>query len=78
MPCSLGESQDSVSAHREEECAPGRGDAKNLDEWLRHVREEKGVSRGSTALEDRTLQEELPGYEEYTRRVRYRLALGIW
>ncbi len=26
-----------------------------------------------TALEDRTLQEELPGYQEYARRVRYRL-----
>jgi protein-S-isoprenylcysteine O-methyltransferase Ste14 len=31
-----------------------------------------------TALEDRTLQEELPGYEEYTRRVRYRLLPGIY
>ena len=26
-----------------------------------------------TYLEDRTLQRELPGYAEYTRRVRYRL-----
>jgi protein-S-isoprenylcysteine O-methyltransferase Ste14 len=30
-----------------------------------------------TALEDRTLQEELPGYQEYARRVRYRLFPGI-
>ncbi len=31
-----------------------------------------------TALEDRTLHEELNGYEEYARRVRYRLLPGIW
>jgi len=31
-----------------------------------------------TALEDRTLQRELPGYTEYTRRVRYRLLPWIW
>lgn len=31
-----------------------------------------------TALEDRTLQEELPGYREYTQRVRYRLFPGIY
>ena len=31
-----------------------------------------------TALEDRILQEELPGYMEYTREVRYRLLPGIW
>jgi len=31
-----------------------------------------------TALEDRTLLEELDGYEEYTQRVRYRLLLGVW
>ncbi len=31
-----------------------------------------------TALEDRTLQEELPGYREYARRVRYRLFPGIY
>jgi protein-S-isoprenylcysteine O-methyltransferase Ste14 len=31
-----------------------------------------------TALEDRTLQEELEGYAEYTQQVRYRLAPGIW
>jgi len=31
-----------------------------------------------TALEDRTLQEELDGYKEYAQRVRYRLLPGIW
>jgi protein-S-isoprenylcysteine O-methyltransferase Ste14 len=31
-----------------------------------------------TSLEDRTLQEELAGYRDYSRRVRYRLAPGIW
>ena len=31
-----------------------------------------------TTLEDRTLQEELPGYQDYTRRVRYRLFPGIY
>ena len=31
-----------------------------------------------TALEDRTLQEELVGYKEYAKRVRYRLLPGIW
>jgi protein-S-isoprenylcysteine O-methyltransferase Ste14 len=31
-----------------------------------------------TALEDRTLQAELPGYQEYTQEVRHRLIPGIW
>jgi protein-S-isoprenylcysteine O-methyltransferase Ste14 len=31
-----------------------------------------------TALEDKTLQTELPGYVEYTRRTRYRLLPGVW
>jgi protein-S-isoprenylcysteine O-methyltransferase Ste14 len=31
-----------------------------------------------TVLEDRTLQNELPGYEEYAQRVRYRLLPGVW
>jgi protein-S-isoprenylcysteine O-methyltransferase Ste14 len=31
-----------------------------------------------TALEDRTLQEELPGYRDYARRVRYRLIPRIY
>jgi len=35
-----------------------------------------GVIR--TALEDQTLQEELPGYRDYAQRVRYRLIPGIY
>lgn len=31
-----------------------------------------------TALEDRLLQNELPGYAEYARRTRFRLLPGIW
>ena len=31
-----------------------------------------------TALEDHTLQAELPGYREYAARVRYRLMPGVW
>jgi protein-S-isoprenylcysteine O-methyltransferase Ste14 len=31
-----------------------------------------------TAIEDRTLQNELPNYQDYARHVRYRLAPGIW
>ena len=31
-----------------------------------------------TALEDRTLQEELPGYKEYAQEVRFRLLPWIW
>jgi protein-S-isoprenylcysteine O-methyltransferase Ste14 len=31
-----------------------------------------------TALEDRTLQAELPGYREYAQRTRYRLLPGLW
>jgi protein-S-isoprenylcysteine O-methyltransferase Ste14 len=31
-----------------------------------------------TALEDRTLREELPGYTEYARKVRYRLLPWVW
>jgi len=31
-----------------------------------------------TALEDRTLQEELPGYREYAQRTRWRLLPGVW
>jgi protein-S-isoprenylcysteine O-methyltransferase Ste14 len=31
-----------------------------------------------TALEDRTLQEELEGYRDYAGRVRYRLMPGVW
>lgn len=35
-----------------------------------------GVVR--TALEDKTLRAELGGYEEYVRKVRYRLIPGVW
>ena len=31
-----------------------------------------------TALEDHTLRAELPGYEDYSRRTRFRLIPGIW
>lgn len=31
-----------------------------------------------TALEDRTLRDELPGYREYARHVRFRLIPGVW
>jgi len=31
-----------------------------------------------TALEDRTLYAELPGYPEYARKTRYRLIPGVW
>jgi protein-S-isoprenylcysteine O-methyltransferase Ste14 len=31
-----------------------------------------------TALEDRMLRRELPGYAEYARRTRFRLLPGIW
>ena len=31
-----------------------------------------------TALEDKTLMEELPGYKEYAQNVRYRLIPGLW
>ncbi|MBN2207589.1 MAG: isoprenylcysteine carboxylmethyltransferase family protein [Candidatus Aminicenantes bacterium] len=31
-----------------------------------------------TALEDKTLRKELPGYEEYAREVRFRLVPGAW
>ena len=31
-----------------------------------------------TALEDRTLYDELDGYKEYASRVRYRLVPGVW
>jgi protein-S-isoprenylcysteine O-methyltransferase Ste14 len=36
------------------------------------------ISVVRTALEDRTLQRELPGYREYAGRVRYRLIPGIY
>jgi len=37
-----------------------------------------GVVILRTSLEDRTLQAELPGYEEFAQKIRYRLFPGIW
>ena len=37
-----------------------------------------GVLVLRTALEDKTLQQELPGYKEFARKTRYRLIPGIW
>lgn len=37
-----------------------------------------GAIVARTALEDRTLQQELDGYREYAARVRYRLLPGVW
>lgn len=37
-----------------------------------------GAVGARTALEDATLRAELPGYAEYSRRVRFRLVPGIW
>jgi protein-S-isoprenylcysteine O-methyltransferase Ste14 len=31
-----------------------------------------------TALEDKTLHEELSGYPEYAQQTRYRLVPGVW
>lgn len=31
-----------------------------------------------TSLEDKTLQDELPGYREFTRKTKYRLMPGLW
>jgi protein-S-isoprenylcysteine O-methyltransferase Ste14 len=31
-----------------------------------------------TSLEDKALQQELPGYKEYSRKVRHRLVPGVW
>jgi len=31
-----------------------------------------------TALEDRTLRRELPGYEQFAHQTRYRLIPGVW
>lgn len=36
------------------------------------------VTVARTQLEDRTLQDELPGYVEFTRRTRFRLLPGLW
>jgi len=37
-----------------------------------------GVLVVRTALEDRTLHQELPGYADYAQRTRYRLLPGVW
>ncbi|MEZ4517987.1 MAG: isoprenylcysteine carboxylmethyltransferase family protein [Chloroflexota bacterium] len=37
-----------------------------------------GVWVARTTLEDRLLQEKLPGYAEYARTTRYRLVPGLW
>lgn len=37
-----------------------------------------GITVFRTALEDQTLQDELPGYRDYARRVRYRLIPGVY
>jgi protein-S-isoprenylcysteine O-methyltransferase Ste14 len=37
-----------------------------------------GFTVARTALEDKTLQAELDGYQEYTHNTRYRLIPGIW
>ncbi len=37
-----------------------------------------GLVVGRTAFEDRMLRRELAGYEDYSRRTRYRLLPGIW
>jgi protein-S-isoprenylcysteine O-methyltransferase Ste14 len=37
-----------------------------------------GIVIVRTALEDKTLQRELPGYGEYSQHVRYRLFPGVW
>jgi len=51
-----------------------------LGSWWAHI---PGISMAllfvvRTSLEDRTLQDELPGYRQYTQDVRYRLLPGIW
>jgi len=51
-----------------------------LGSWLSLVPITAGVALHvlRTALEDRTLLAELPGYRDYAARVRYRLLPGIW
>jgi protein-S-isoprenylcysteine O-methyltransferase Ste14 len=48
-----------------------------LSQWIRLIMTYL-IAVIRTALEDRTLQEELPGYREYSQRVRYRLFPGIF
>ncbi len=42
------------------------------------VIEELIIAVIKTILEDKTLQKELAGYQDYTRHVRYRLVSGIY
>ena len=42
------------------------------------VAEDRAVTGLRTFLEDRTLHNELQGYADYARRVKYRLAPPIW
>lgn len=51
-----------------------------LGSWMAFVPALAGVGAyiARTALEDRTLYHELTGYQDYTRRVRYRLLPGVW
>ncbi|MGB8295054.1 MAG: isoprenylcysteine carboxylmethyltransferase family protein [Polyangia bacterium] len=51
-----------------------------LGSWLSLIPVAAGVALHvlRTALEDRTLLAELPGYRDYAARVRYRLVPGIW
>jgi protein-S-isoprenylcysteine O-methyltransferase Ste14 len=51
-----------------------------LGSWLSLLPIATGVALQvlRTALEDRTLLGELPGYRDYAARVRYRLLPGIW
>jgi protein-S-isoprenylcysteine O-methyltransferase Ste14 len=51
-----------------------------LGSWLSLVPVAAGVALHvlRTALEDRTLLAELPGYRDYAAQVRYRLVPGIW
>jgi protein-S-isoprenylcysteine O-methyltransferase Ste14 len=51
-----------------------------LGSWWAVVPSLVGVAAliARTALEDRALQAELPGYPEYSERIRFRLVPGIW
>ena len=57
---------------------PGRPSetTRNVVRWL--IREVAVLFVVRTALEDGTLQDELDGYKDYARRVRYRLLPGVW
>jgi protein-S-isoprenylcysteine O-methyltransferase Ste14 len=51
-----------------------------LDSWWTYIPAliTVGLLVVRTALEDRTLQAELPGYQQYTQNVPYRLLPGVW